>query len=66
MSNREGHRLVQQQQVVPFPEAVRRAGLRRNQIVGQPQLCRGGGGYVYRVDVLERGRDYRTISIPAN
>ena len=61
VSNSEGHQLVAQGQAITFPEAASRAGIQANQVVGV-QLCRSGGGYVYRV----RLRDGRQANIPAN
>ncbi len=65
MSRQDGQQLVAQGQVLPFPVAMQRAGLSRDQLVGSPNLCRAGGGYVYRVRVLQRGGRVRPMSIPA-
>jgi hypothetical protein len=64
LSSREGRQLMEQGEVVPFPEAVRRAGLSSDQVV-EVQLCQSGGGYVYRVRVLESGGEVRARNIPA-
>ena len=60
----DGRQLLEQGQVVPFPEAMRRAGIGSDQVV-DVQLCRGGGGYVYRVRVLQKGGKVRRMNIPA-
>lgn len=64
LSGGEGRQLMEQGQVVPFPEAMRRAGLSSDQVV-EVQLCRAGGGYVYRVRVLQSGGEVRSQNIPA-
>ena len=64
VSGRDGRQLLEQRQVVPFPEAMRRAGISSDQVV-EVQLCRGGGGYVYRVRVLQPGGNVRRVNIPA-
>jgi hypothetical protein len=61
VSGQEARQLLDQGQVIPFPEAAARAGLESNQ-VADAQLCQSGGGYVYRV----RLRDGGQASIPAN
>jgi hypothetical protein len=63
VSGRNGRELVAQGEVMPFPEAARQAGISSDQVVGV-QLCRSGGGYVYRVRVL-RGGKVRSVNIPA-
>jgi hypothetical protein len=65
LSGRDGRQLIEQGQVVPFPEAMRRAGLSSDQVV-EVQLCEGGGGYVYRVQVLQPGGEVRSMNIPAS
>jgi hypothetical protein len=65
VSARAGRELIQQGQAVPFPEALRRAGIRRNQLAGNPRLCKSGRGFSYRVQVLENGR-VKGVAIPAN
>jgi hypothetical protein len=57
----EGHQLVAEGQAITFPEAASRAGIEGNQVV-DVQLCRSGGGYIYRV----RLRDGGQANIPAN
>ena len=64
LSGGEGRQLLEQGQVVPFPQAMRQAGLRADQVV-DVQLCQSGGGYVYRVRVLEPGGQVSTMTIPA-
>ncbi len=64
ISGQEGRRLLEQGQVVPFPEAMRQAGLKRDEVV-DVQLCEGGGGFVYRVRVLQPGGRVRSMNIPA-
>jgi hypothetical protein len=65
VSGREARQLIQQGQVVPLPEALRRAGVARNQIAGNPRLCAGGGGFVYQVRVVQDGQ-VTSVTIPAN
>ena len=65
VSGGQGQQLVAQGQVMPFPEAIRRAGISPNQLAGNPQLCQSGGGFVYRVQVLQDGY-VNSVSIPAN
>ena len=60
----ESRELLEQGIVIPFPAALRQAGLKRNQVV-DVQLCRAGGGYVYRVRVLQPGGAVRPMNIPA-
>ncbi|MBA3516192.1 MAG: hypothetical protein H0T75_00715 [Rhizobiales bacterium] len=64
ISGQEGRQLLEQGQVVPFPEAMRQAGLKRDEVV-DVQLCEGGGGFVYRVRVLQPGGRVRSMNIPA-
>ena len=66
MSGRDGRELLEQGEVIPFPEAVRRAGISPDQLVGVPDLCQGGGGFVYRVRVLQPGGTVRSMNIPAS
>jgi hypothetical protein len=61
VSGQEARQLIDQGQVVPFPEAASRAGLAANQVV-DVQLCQAGGGYVYRV----RLRDGGEANVPAS
>jgi hypothetical protein len=60
----EGQQMVAQGQVRPFPDAFRGAGFTADQLVDQPQLCSAGGGWVYRVRVLQGGQ-VSTVDIPA-
>ncbi len=63
VSGGEGRQLLEQGQVVPFPQAMQQAGI-SGQVV-DVQLCRSGGGYVYRARVREEGGDVREVNIPA-
>ena len=63
-SFRAGRQFVEQGLVVPLPEAMRRAGLRRNQLVNV-QLCRAGGGFVYRLRVIGPAGRLRWLELPA-
>ena len=63
-SRQDGRALLEQGQVLPLPEAMRRAGISRDQVV-EVQLCQAGGGYVYRVRVLQPGGRVRSINVPA-
>lgn len=63
VSGGEGRQLLEQGQVIPFPQAMRQAGIQGK--VVDVQLCRSGGGYVYRVRVLDPGGQVSTTDIPA-
>ena len=63
VSGGEGRQLLEQGQVVPFPQAMQQAGI-SGQVV-DVQLCRSGGGYEYRARVREEGGEVREVSIPA-
>lgn len=65
VSGQQARQLLEQGQVVPFPEAIRRAGVSRDQLAGDPQLCQSGGGFVYRVRVYQDGQ-VTGATIPAN
>ena len=64
LSSGEGRQLLEQGQVVPFPQAMRQAGVSADQVV-EVQLCQSEGGYVYRVRVLDAGGQVKTMNIPA-
>jgi hypothetical protein len=63
VSRGQGRDLIEQGEAIPFPEALRQAGLPADQIV-DVQLCRTGSGLVYRVRVAE-GATVRGVSIAA-
>jgi len=63
VSRAESRQLLEQGQVVPLPEAMQQAGLAADRVV-DAQLCRSGGGFVYRIRVLKEG-DVRPVEIPA-
>ena len=65
VSGQEARQLLEQGQVVPLPEALRRAGVSRDQLAGNPQLCQAGGGFVYKVRVYQDGQ-LSAVNIPAN
>ena len=65
VSGRDGRQLLEKGEVVPLPEAMQRAGLKRDQVV-EVQLCQAGGGFVYRVRVLQPGGKVRSVDIPAS
>jgi hypothetical protein len=65
VSGQEARQLLEQGQVVPFPEALRRAGVSRDQLAGNPELCQAGGGFVYKVRVYQDGQ-LTGANIPAN
>jgi hypothetical protein len=65
VSGKQARDLIQQGQVVTFPEALQRAGVSRDQVAGNPQLCQAGGGFVYRVRVYQDGQ-LSGVNIPAN
>ena len=64
LSPSEGQALVAQGQVMPFPSAVRQAGISPDQVV-DVQLCQAGGGYVYRVRVIDASGQVTAMNIPA-
>jgi hypothetical protein len=61
VSGQEGRALVAEGRVMPFPEAARRAGIADNDVVAV-DLCRSGGGFVYRVRLRQGGE----TTIPAS
>jgi len=63
LSGGEGRQLLEQGEVMPFPEAMQRAGLSADEVV-EVQLCQSGGGYVYRVRILQGGQ-VSSKNIPA-
>lgn len=64
MSRGEGRELVAEGQVIPFPDALQQAGIAAEQVV-DVQLCESGGGFVYRVRVLQPNGRVRATNIPA-
>ena len=64
LSRGDGRSLMEKGQVIPLPEALQRAGLSPGELV-DVQLCQGGGGYVYKVRILQDGGKLRTMNIPA-
>ena len=64
LSGGEGRQLLEQGQVIPFPQAANQAGIAPDQVV-DVQLCRSGGGYVYRVRVLDASGQVTSMNIPA-
>jgi hypothetical protein len=65
VKGQEARQLLEQGQAIPFPEALQRAGYSSDQLAGDPQLCRNGGGFVYRVRVYRNGQ-VSSVSIPAS
>ena len=65
VSGQQARELISQGQVVTFPEALQRAGVQRDQVAGNPQLCSAGGGFVYKVRVYQDGQ-LTGVNIPAN
>jgi hypothetical protein len=63
VSRAESRQLLEQGQVTPLPEALRQAGLEDGRVV-DAQLCRAGGGFVYRVRILQNGQ-VRGTNVPA-
>jgi hypothetical protein len=63
MSGRDAaaRQAISQGQAVPLAVALNRAGLSSDQVAGA-ELCKAGGGYVYRVHLRQGG----TRDIPAN
>lgn len=64
LSGGEARQLLEQGQVIPFPSAAQQAGIPSDRVV-DVQLCQGGGGYVYRVRVLQADGQVTDVSIPA-
>ena len=64
LSGRQARQLLEQGLVVPLPQAIQQAGLSSGQVV-DAKLCEAGGGYVYRVRVLQPGGKVRAVNIPA-
>jgi uncharacterized membrane protein YkoI len=56
-------RQVEGQNVMTLAEAMQRAGVSGN--VVDAQLCRAGGGYVYRVRIRDAGGQLKSVEIPA-
>ena len=65
VSGQQARQLLEQGQAVPFPDALQRAGYSRDQLAGSPQLCQAGGGFVYRVRIVQDGQ-VSSVNIPAN
>ena len=62
ISGRDSRPMLESQQVAPFPDAARRAGIPAREVQGV-RLCQSGGNYVYEVDVVRpRGRAQEKIS----
>lgn len=57
--------MLERGEALPFPEALQRAGYSGDQLAGRPQLCEAGGGYVYRVKIVQQGQ-VQSVTIPAN
>ena len=62
VSRGEARQLLEQGLVVPLPEAMQQAGVEGG--VVEAELCRGGGGYSYRVRLRQNGQ-VRVVNIPA-
>ena len=65
VGGQEARQVLEQGQAVPLPVALQRAGISPDQLAGNPQLCQSGGGFVYRVQVVENGQ-VNSVTIPAN
>jgi hypothetical protein len=65
VNGRAGRQLLEQRQVMPFPDAARRAGIGNNVLRGV-QLCRSGRGYSYRGRVLDQRGRVRPFDFPAH
>ena len=63
VSRGEGRELLEQGEAMPFPDALRQAGLPPDQVV-DVQLCRTGSDLVYHVRIVE-GATVRGVSIAA-
>ena len=56
--------LPEGQQAMTLPEAMQRAGV--SGAVVSAQLCKSGGGYVYRLQIRGAGGELKSIEIPAS
>lgn len=65
VGGQEARAVLERGEALPFPEALRRAGYTGDQLAGRPQLCDAGGGYVYRVKIVQQGQ-VQSVTIPAN
>ena len=65
VSGHEARAVLEQGQAVPLPVALQRAGISPDQLAGGAQLCQAGGGFVYRVRIVQDGQ-VSSVSIPAN
>ena len=55
--------MLEQCKVIPFPQAMQQAGVAGP--VVDVQLCRAGGGYVYRARILKPDGQVQAVNIPA-
>jgi hypothetical protein len=65
VGRQEARQLIQQGQAVSLAVALQRAGISSDQLAGDPQLCQSGGGFAYRVQVVQDGQ-VSSVTIPAN
>jgi hypothetical protein len=65
VTGRAGRQLLEQRQVVPFPDAARRAGIGRDRVLRGLQLCRSPGGYSYRGRAIDQRGRVRPFDLPA-
>jgi uncharacterized membrane protein YkoI len=63
VSRGEDRQLIEAGQVVSLSTAMQQAGVSGE--VVEMQLCRAGGGYVYRGRVREQNGEVRAVNIPA-
>lgn len=65
VSGQQARNLLEQGRAVPLAVALQRAGISPNQLAGDAQLCQSGGGFIYRVRIVQDGQ-VSSVSIPAN
>jgi hypothetical protein len=65
LSRGDGRQLIVQGKIAKLPDALRRAGVSLTQVL-EVKLCPAGGGFVYRVKVLQPGGRVRAVNVPAN
>ncbi len=64
LSGRAGRQMLENREIIPLPEALLRAGVGRDRLLGA-ELCRVGGRFIYRVRVLGPGGREDHVDIPA-
>jgi hypothetical protein len=65
VSRGDARRMLESREVAPFPDALNRAGLRRQRLVGDVELCGGRGNFFYRFRTLRPDGRIDRREIPA-